>query len=151
MGNHAQKEQSKAQASQRQRQGEIVRAILDQWAEVEVANGEQTPEQGPFLAIDAWAEWTESSRAWQDLRETTSAICIMMLGSRLHRRIGTNPFFAKAGCPAGNVIGPLCAIKDWIPEGPVAAMQRKRTFTSNLGRTAIGQDRTFNLQRLQSL
>ncbi len=32
MGKHAQKEQSKAQAVQWQRQGEIVRAILDPWA-----------------------------------------------------------------------------------------------------------------------
>jgi len=65
-----QKEQSKAQAAQRQRQGEIVRSILDQWAEVMVANGERTSEQGPFLAIDAWAEWTESTRTWEELRET---------------------------------------------------------------------------------
>ncbi len=65
-----QKEKLRAQAAIRQRQGEIVRAVLDQWAEVAVANGERTPEQGPFLAIDAWAEWTKSPRAWQDLRET---------------------------------------------------------------------------------
>ncbi len=32
MGNHAQKEQNKAQAAIRQRQGEIVWTILDQWA-----------------------------------------------------------------------------------------------------------------------
>ncbi|WP_312283474.1 hypothetical protein [Candidatus Igneacidithiobacillus taiwanensis] len=32
MGKPDQKEQSKAQAAQRQRQGEIVRVILDPWA-----------------------------------------------------------------------------------------------------------------------
>ncbi len=51
------KDIQKAQA-ERQHQGEIARAALDQFAEVLMANGERFPEDGPLLAIDAWAEWT---------------------------------------------------------------------------------------------
>lgn len=73
----------KAQAAERQSRGELLRRVLDQFAEVEMANGSRFPEDGPLFAITEWQEWTRSPLAWTDLRE----VLLDLTGSNTDRSI----------------------------------------------------------------
>lgn len=73
----------KAQAAERQSRGELLRRVLDQFAEVEMANGSRSPEDGPLFAIAEWREWTHSPLAWTDLRE----VLLDLTGSSADRSI----------------------------------------------------------------